>query len=128
MLFMVVEHFQNGDAVPVYRRFREQGRLAPTGLNYVSSWVTPESHVLLPDHGVSGPGVTRPVVGSVGGSGGFRGRSGHHVARGGSLGRAPVVTDFAAAMGAGLGVVARLDAPPSLEPISVNRSKAATRP
>jgi hypothetical protein len=40
MLFMVVEHFKNGDAVPVYRRFREQGRLAPTGLNYVGSWVT----------------------------------------------------------------------------------------
>jgi hypothetical protein len=40
MLFMVVEHFKNGDAVPVYRRFREQGRLAPTGLNYVNSWVT----------------------------------------------------------------------------------------
>ena len=40
MLFMVIEHFKNGDAVPVYRRFREQGRLAPAGLNYVSSWVT----------------------------------------------------------------------------------------
>jgi hypothetical protein len=40
MLFMVVEHFKNGDAVPVYRRFREQGRLAPPGLNYVGSWVT----------------------------------------------------------------------------------------
>jgi hypothetical protein len=40
MLFMVVEHFKNGDAVPVYRRFREQGRLAPAGLNYVGSWVT----------------------------------------------------------------------------------------
>ena len=40
MLFMVVEHFKNGDAVPVYRRFREQGRLAPPGLNYVNSWVT----------------------------------------------------------------------------------------
>ena len=37
---MVVEHFKNGDAVPVYRRFREQGRLAPPGLNYISSWVT----------------------------------------------------------------------------------------
>jgi siroheme synthase len=24
MLFMAVEHFKNGDAVPVYRRFREQ--------------------------------------------------------------------------------------------------------
>lgn len=40
MLFMIVEHFKNGDAVPVYRRFREQGRMAPTGLNYVGSWVT----------------------------------------------------------------------------------------
>ena len=37
---MVFEHFKNGDAVPVYRRFRERGRLAPTGLTYVSSWVT----------------------------------------------------------------------------------------
>ncbi|HEX2444528.1 MAG TPA: DUF3303 family protein [Vicinamibacterales bacterium] len=38
-LYMVVEHFKGGDAVPVYRRFREQGRLAPPGLSYVSSWV-----------------------------------------------------------------------------------------
>ena len=40
MLYMVIEHFRGGDAVPVYRRFREQGRLAPEGLRYVSSWVT----------------------------------------------------------------------------------------
>jgi len=40
MLYMVVEHFRNGDAVPVYRRFRDKGRLAPDGLRYVSSWVT----------------------------------------------------------------------------------------
>jgi hypothetical protein len=39
MLFMVVEHFKDGDASPVYRRFRERGRLAPAGLSYVSSWV-----------------------------------------------------------------------------------------
>jgi hypothetical protein len=38
-LYMVIEHFKGGDAVPVYRRFREQGRLAPPGLSYVSSWV-----------------------------------------------------------------------------------------
>ena len=38
-LYMVVEHFRNKDAVPVYRRFREQGRLAPEGVTYVSSWV-----------------------------------------------------------------------------------------
>lgn len=40
MLFMVIEHFRNGDAVPVYRRFRDQGRMAPDGLTYVASWVT----------------------------------------------------------------------------------------
>ena len=38
-LYMVVEHFRGGDAVPVYRRFRERGRLAPEGLAYVASWV-----------------------------------------------------------------------------------------
>ncbi|MFN2445595.1 MAG: DUF3303 domain-containing protein [Vicinamibacterales bacterium] len=36
---MVIERFKDGDPVPVYRRFREHGRLAPEGLSYVSSWV-----------------------------------------------------------------------------------------
>lgn len=36
---MVVEHFRNGEAAPVYRRFKERGRMAPDGLTYVSSWV-----------------------------------------------------------------------------------------
>jgi uncharacterized protein DUF3303 len=40
MLFMIVEHFHNGDAAPVYDRFRRQGRLAPEGVTYVNSWVT----------------------------------------------------------------------------------------
>jgi hypothetical protein len=39
VLYMVVEHFRNGDPLPIYRRFREHGRLAPEGLEYVSSWV-----------------------------------------------------------------------------------------
>jgi hypothetical protein len=39
-LYLVIENFRNADAVPVYRRFRERGRLAPEGLTYVSSWVT----------------------------------------------------------------------------------------
>ena len=39
MLYLIVENFR-GDPVPVYRRFRDQGRLAPEGLRYVSSWVT----------------------------------------------------------------------------------------
>ena len=38
-LYMVIENFRNGDALPVYRRFRDRGRLAPAGLSYVSSWV-----------------------------------------------------------------------------------------
>jgi hypothetical protein len=40
MLYMIVEHFREGDPLPVYRRFRDQGRLAPDGLRYVASWVT----------------------------------------------------------------------------------------
>jgi hypothetical protein len=39
MLFIIVENFKNGDAVPVYQRFRDKGRLAPEGLKYISSWV-----------------------------------------------------------------------------------------
>jgi hypothetical protein len=39
LLYMIVERFRNGDAAPVYRRFREQGRMAPEGLKYLSSWV-----------------------------------------------------------------------------------------
>jgi len=37
---MIVERFRDGDALPVYRRFRDQGRLAPEGLRYVASWNT----------------------------------------------------------------------------------------
>ncbi len=40
MLYMIVEHFRDGDPLPVYRRFRDHGRLAPAGVRYVSSWVT----------------------------------------------------------------------------------------
>ena len=40
MLYMIIEHFRGGDALPVYRRFRDRGRLAPEGLRYVASWVT----------------------------------------------------------------------------------------
>ncbi len=39
MLYMVIERFKNQDPVPVYRRFRDQGRMTPEGLEYVSSWV-----------------------------------------------------------------------------------------
>jgi Protein of unknown function (DUF3303) len=39
VLFMVIEHYRDGDPVPVYRRFRERGRLTPDGVEYVASWV-----------------------------------------------------------------------------------------
>ena len=39
MLYMIVEHFKNGDPKPVYRRFQDHGRMAPPGLEYISSWV-----------------------------------------------------------------------------------------
>ena len=39
MLYMVVEHFKTPGAIEVYRRARDQGRLLPEGLEYVSSWV-----------------------------------------------------------------------------------------
>ena len=39
MLFMVVERFKDRDAVAVYRRVRERGRMLPEGLTYVDSWV-----------------------------------------------------------------------------------------
>ena len=38
-LYMIVERFKDSDPVPVYKRFRECGRLAPDGLSYVASWV-----------------------------------------------------------------------------------------
>jgi hypothetical protein len=38
-LYMLVEHFKNKDAVSVYRRFRDRGRMVPEGVIYVSSWV-----------------------------------------------------------------------------------------
>jgi hypothetical protein len=36
---MIIERYKNGDPAPVYRRFRDQGRMAPEGLDYISSWV-----------------------------------------------------------------------------------------
>lgn len=36
---MVIEHFRPGRAPDVYRRFRDQGRMAPESVSYVTSWV-----------------------------------------------------------------------------------------
>jgi len=37
MLYMVIEHFK--DALAIYRRLREKGRMMPNGLIYISSWI-----------------------------------------------------------------------------------------
>ena len=42
MLFMIIEHYRHGDPRQVYDRFRKHGRLAPDGLRYINSWVTPD--------------------------------------------------------------------------------------
>jgi len=39
MLFMVLERFRTPGARDVYRRARDQGRLLPDGVRYISSWV-----------------------------------------------------------------------------------------
>lgn len=44
-VFMVVEQFRDGDAIPVYRRFRDHGRLAPAGLTYLTSWVDDDMRI-----------------------------------------------------------------------------------
>ncbi len=42
MLFMVIEHFKQGDAAPVSQRFRQNGRMLPPGVAYHASWVDAE--------------------------------------------------------------------------------------
>jgi hypothetical protein len=39
MLYMIIEDFRDRDPVPVYRRFRDSGRLQPDGLIYRGSWI-----------------------------------------------------------------------------------------
>lgn len=43
-LYLVIERFHNGDPAPIYRRFRERGRLMPEGLQYVASWICTPAH------------------------------------------------------------------------------------
>ena len=37
MLYMVIERFR--DSPGIYKRFRENGRMMPDGLKYISSWI-----------------------------------------------------------------------------------------
>ena len=38
--YMVVEHFRAGAAAAVYERLRERGRMIPSGVTFVDSWVS----------------------------------------------------------------------------------------
>lgn len=40
MRYMIIERYRDGNAIPVYGRFRDRGRLASENLKYVASWVT----------------------------------------------------------------------------------------
>jgi Protein of unknown function (DUF3303) len=39
MLFMVIQHFKDGDVKGIGERFRQRGRMLPEGVNYLASWV-----------------------------------------------------------------------------------------
>jgi hypothetical protein len=39
MLYMAIERFKENAAPEIYRRFRENGRMMPEGLEYISSWI-----------------------------------------------------------------------------------------
>lgn len=41
MLFMIIEHFERNDMLPVSQRFQERGRGMPEGLRYLNSWIEP---------------------------------------------------------------------------------------
>ena len=39
MLYMVIEKYKTPGAIEIYRRAKNQGRMMPDGLEYISSWV-----------------------------------------------------------------------------------------
>ena len=43
MLFMIIEHFKNGDPKPIRERFVRDGRMMPDNLVYHASWIDPQN-------------------------------------------------------------------------------------
>ena len=90
MLYLIIEHFRDGDPVPMYRRLRDEGRLVPHGLCYVASWVTDDFRrcFQIVVRGRSAPNeMDRPL----GGPDRVRGESGDNVGRSGGHTRASIV-------------------------------------
>ncbi|WP_299843714.1 DUF3303 family protein [uncultured Roseovarius sp.] len=38
--YMVIERFKTGSSAAVYQRFDEMGRMLPSGLSYLDSWLS----------------------------------------------------------------------------------------
>ena len=92
MLYMIIEHFRGGDPVPVYRRFRDKGRMAPEGLRYVSSWVTEDLGRCLSGDGVRRSGAPRAMGGALERSRGDGNPSRGHLGGGGGRRGSPAVS------------------------------------
>jgi hypothetical protein len=43
MLFMVIEHFKDGNPHPIGERFAREGRMLPDSVEYLASWIDPEA-------------------------------------------------------------------------------------
>jgi hypothetical protein len=39
MLFILIEHFKNGDPTPIGHRFQANGRMLPESVTYDASWM-----------------------------------------------------------------------------------------
>ena len=39
MKYMVIEYFNEGQKESIYDRFHEKGRMLPSGLSYIDSWL-----------------------------------------------------------------------------------------
>ena len=66
MRYMIIEHFKEGRAGEIYRRFAQKGRMMPAELYYIDSWVSADLRDLLPAHGDRRFWPLRPVDPAVG--------------------------------------------------------------
>ena len=67
MQYMIIEHFRDGDPLPVYRRLRDEGRLVPQGLS-IGDLGHGGLPALLPDRGVRGRRTSTMKLASPSGS------------------------------------------------------------